>query len=134
MNPILIVAAIAAAGGLSAPAVTANPGAIGLSLQANVETFCRLSLGDAIVADDGSVGAVRETCNTPGGYMVQAAFANLASGTVRADSDTSELDRDGNAIFTSNQARRRTRFWSVVDGVRTDAAQPVIVRFSITPL
>lgn len=133
MNRLLLIPSVAVSAALATPAAAAGNDT-GFFLQANVDTFCRLSLGEASVDDDGSVGSVRETCNTPGGYVVEASFDNLKSGTVQADQDEAALDDGGQVRFTSDQARRRTRLWSVLGGVRANPAQPVVVRFSITPL
>lgn len=105
---------------------------IGLSLQSNVESFCHLSSDGGELAATNEVGMVRETCNAP--YVINAAFQNLASGTIYAGEEQASLSHSGDVNFASSEARRTDRFWRVANAAKIDPTEPIFVRLTISPL
>lgn len=128
----LIPMAVAA---MYAGSASANPTQASQTLRAHVDSFCRV---DGAIADELTIqevtplGDIREVCNTQG-YIVRAAFTNLAGGTVVAGADRAGIDA-GTAEFRYGQAQARIRPWQLYGAVRQNAAAPVYLMVSITPL
>lgn len=132
---------------LLATAVLAIPAAanakdgvsMGWKLVAKVEPYCRVQseIGDgpAIFADGAvNLGAVREVCNTRGGYNLNVQVVNVVSGRLQHGSESQMLDTDGRAWIVSPMARSRTHQWRLTEAVLAQPTAPVYLRVSISPL
>jgi hypothetical protein len=117
----------------------AQPQEAALHLQANVDPFCRVwSENDEQAlqfdGDQADLGAVREVCNTAGGYRLKASFTNLSEGSIIAGSDTAVVDPAGTATFAYREARVHNRAWQLISAKRISPDAPVYLRLSISPL
>lgn len=130
----------AAAFGACVPATAlAAENSFTLHIRAEVQPYCQVwadSADASIALVDGraELGGVREVCNTPFGYKVQANFVNLTGGTVNADGETAPVDANGEASFTYGQAQAQTRRWNLSDATTADAGMPVYMRVMISPI
>ncbi len=128
------------AGLFSVPAAAqAEPSSLTLRLEARVEPFCRIwsdQNNQPLVfdGDNAQLGSVRELCNMPSGYVVRAAFTNLAGGSVLAGTENSDIGADGAAVFSYSEARLQNRHWQLINARRAAADTPVFLRLSISPI
>lgn len=112
---------------------------VGFRLQAVVQPFCRIrsELGDSpAMFVDGVVelGAVREVCNTRGGYSVDVQLINVASGTLHHGTDTQDLDTEGRTQIRWGEARARTTPWRLTRASLRQDDAPIYLRVSISPI
>jgi hypothetical protein len=80
------------------------------------------------------LGAVREICNTPGGYNVDVQLINVSSGTLLHGGEVQALDQNGRALIRSQTARSRTSQWRLTQATLKQADAPVYLRVSISPI
>lgn len=133
------VAAVCAIAIFPATASAQDGASVGFRLQAVVQPFCRIQseLGDSpAIFIDGSVelGAVREVCNTRGGYSVDVQLINVASGTLHHGTDTQDLDTEGRTQIRWGEARARTTPWRLTRASLRQDDAPIYLRVSISPI
>lgn len=112
---------------------------VGFRLQAVVQPFCRIQseMGDSPrLFVDGVVelGAVREVCNTRGGYRVNVQLINVDSGTLHHGTETQDLDSEGRAQIRWGEARSRTTTWRLTQASLRQDNAPIYLRVSISPI
>lgn len=128
-------------------AMTAAPSAasaqdgssVSIEIRAVVQPFCRIQseLGESPrLLIDGAVelGAVRELCNTPGGYNVNVQLINVSSGLLTYGSDSQTLDSGGRTRIQWGMPRSRTAPWRLTQASLLQSDMPVYLRVSISPI
>ncbi len=133
------LAALAASIALPGVAMAKDGASVGFRLEATVQPFCRIrsELGDSpamLVNGEFDLGAVREVCNTRGGYNVSVQLLNVLSGTLHHGGESQTLDTEGRTQISSYEARARTTPWRLTDAALREDDAPVYLRISISPL
>lgn len=128
-----------APGAMATAANAADSATLVIHLHAEGMPFCRLysTVNDSaveIVDGQAQLGQVREVCNLASGYVVHADFTNLSGGSVTAGTETAQVDANGNARFSYDEARAQTRQWTLVNAQEVQSSQPVYLRLSISPI
>jgi hypothetical protein len=117
-------------------ASTASAETLTVSITAHVPTFCHIYPPDESIIDvrqgTGTIGVVREVCNTPQGYDVSTSFTNLTRGNLVVDGSPYAVV-DGVAHRSSAMAAVRTMMWSLNEAAVSDETQPVVMQVTISP-
>lgn len=128
-------------------AMAATPGtasakdgsSVSIEIRAVVQPFCRIQseLGERpgfLINGEVELGAVRELCNTPGGYNVNVQLINISSGLLTYGSDSQTLDSDGRTRIQWGMPRSRTASWRLTEASLVQSDMPVYLRVSISPI
>jgi hypothetical protein len=65
---------------------------------------------------------------------VSAVFTNVRAGSVNVDGEQVVIDATGVANVVTSGPRAQVRAWSVANARPVDLAQPMRVRFMVTPI
>lgn len=105
-------AAVCALGAAAAPVAATMPGVdvasgrLSIGISGFVPVICRANVDAQMVSPmggDGSLGSLREFCNSPNGYRVVAQYSpSLASGALVVDGQTIGLTDSGEAVVSSS--------------------------------
>jgi hypothetical protein len=119
------------------PGVALADATLRLSIVANVDVFCRVTQSDENVIEvhDGaaSLGAVKEICNTPSGYVVTTQLSNITAGVLDVAGQSIPIDSSGMAVRTSTEPDMRTMTWRLADATLDRPDGPVFMRVTIAP-
>lgn len=103
-------------------------------LTTRIEPTCEVTpLGETHFTDLGFViRAVRERCNTPGGYQIEARFTGLTGGTLEIGAERFDIGADGVVLIESDAPRLRTLSWRVRQAKFSADAVPTLT-IAVTP-
>lgn len=108
-----------------------------IQLMARVEPYCRINLPDQqfinLVDGAARIGIVHETCNTPGGYVVETSFSNLSGGALNVAGQNYPIDAHGFSIRQSPYPAIRDLNWQIANAGVGTMAEPIIMRVTIAP-
>lgn len=112
---------------------------VSIEIRAVVQPFCRIQseMGDRpgfLVNGTVELGAVRELCNTPGGYNVNVQLTNVSSGVLTYGSEIKTLDAEGSASIRWGMPRSRIASWKLTEASLRQTGLPVYLRVSISPV
>lgn len=131
-----VICAMAAAPGVAS---AQDGSSVSIEIRAVVQPFCRIQseLGERpgfLIDGTVELGAVRELCNTPGGYNVNVQLINVSSGLLTYGSDSQALDSDGRTRIQWGMPRSRTAPWRLTQASLFQSDRPVYLRVSISPM